>query len=194
MRSHLSNITPESIFMVSLTALNAIAICLTLAAVLETRILRAQSERQSKEILQKQARRQARQSARRARKWRADVSTQTIRVPSSPNGRIHLSVAPVRHAAIQASDSTVGGTPHEMVVASSTDYYVDSNSSSDPSVMSSSHPFVVDLAAFSAAALSTHLMQSTNLSGIILVGSASSESEDGHPRSRLVRQQPNGRM
>ena len=194
MKPHLSNIPPKAIFMAFLTALNVITICLALAAVLEIRGLRAQSERDSRKSSQKQARRQVRQNAQRARRRHAGVSTQTIRVPSSPNGRRYLSVAPVQHAAIQALDSTVGGTPHEMVIASSTDYYPDSSSSSYSSVMSSSHPSVVDLAAFSAAPLSTYVMQSTNLSGTTLVGSASSGSEDRNPRSRLVRQQPNGRI
>lgn len=180
MKPHLSNIPLDCIFMIFVTAINKITICLTLVAALEIRGLRAHSERRFRNTVQKQFRSQARQAARRVRRGHADVSTQRIQVPNSPNGRRFLPLTPARqHTVDRVSDSTVSTTLYADAVSSSTDPYP----SSCPTAFSSMHPSFVDAGALSGGTL---LVGPSNLSGATLVGTASSDSES-------VRSRPAGR-
>lgn len=192
MKPYQSNMPPDCTFMILLTAISVITMCLTLVTAFEVRSLHAQYERRSRKAVHKSAHRQARQTARRARRRHADMGTETIQVPSLPNDRGFLSSTSARqHTTNEATGTTVDGASYVGAACSSTGPYPESTSSSCPSALSSSQPSFVDLSALSGRTLP---VESSNPSGITLVDTSSSDSEYGQPRSEGARRQLHGTM
>ena len=123
MKPHLSGI-PTDIFLVLLIAvMNMINICATSLAVLHIRRFHMKSRQRAQEEVRRQTRRQTRGQARKAARWsqrrHTDVSTQTIQVPSTPNGQRFLQTTPEVNVTTRTTDAV-----------SSTDQYPSSRSRS----------------------------------------------------------------
>lgn len=186
-KPHLSIILLVYLFMIFFTAINVIVTCLILGAALEIRSLHAQTQGRSQKIARQKARRQARKYAQKARRWYTDVSTQTIQVPSSPNGRRFLPVMPIRRSArsqiSRPFDSRVNDTSRTAGASSSTDHYPESTSSSCSSALQYSHPSYAGIGALDAGNSLLSVSQFSSLSGTTLAEMASSDSEQERSRS-----------
>lgn len=134
MKPHLSNMSPEHVFMALLAAVNVIAICVSLLAVLEIRAVCAQVKGRTRQQAQRQVYKQARKNARGQRRQRAGAGTQESQIPTPPTGRRLLLITPVWQRDTNQVPRRIECAAHDSSYTadafSSTDHYPESSSSS----------------------------------------------------------------